>query len=123
MKLIVNPDMVKNTRAYSPALKFGDFVMISGQGPISSEGKVVSGTIEEETRLTMDNVKRLLEEAGATMDQIVKCNCYLAALTDFDAFDATFRKCFSEHLPCRTTVQTGLLGFKVEIDAMAYTGS
>ncbi len=122
MKLIVNPDMVKNTRAYSPALKFGDFVIVSGQGPISAQGSIVSGSIEEETRLTMQNVKTLVEAAGATMDQVVKCNCYLASLSDFDAFDATFREFFGDPLPCRTTVQTGLLGFKVEIDAMAYTG-
>ena len=120
--LITDPNAAKNKRAYSPALRFGDFVMVSGQGPISAEGKVISGTIEEETRLTMTNVKTLIEQAGATMDQIVKCNCYLMTLTDFDAFDATFREFFGEHLPSRTTVQAGLLGFRVEIDAMAYTG-
>ena len=122
MKLIVGPNKAKNTRAYSPALRFGSFVMVSGQASISPEGKIISGTIEEETRLTMNNVKELIEAAGATMDQVVKCNCYLSTLTDFDTFDATFREFFGEHLPCRTTVQAGLLGFKVEIDAMAYMG-
>ena len=122
MKLIVDPNKPKNARAYSPALTFGDFVMVSGQGPISDEGKILSSTIEEETRSTMNNVKKLIEQAGATMDQVVKCNCYLADLADFDAFDATYREFFGEHLPCRTTVQTGLLGIKVEIDAIAYVG-
>ena len=122
MKLIVDPDKVRDTRAYSPALKFGDFVMVAGQAPISTEGKIVNGTIEEETRLTMNNVKKLIETAGATMDQVVQCNCFLSSLADFDAFDATFREFFGEHLPCRTTVGAELLGFKVEVNATAYTG-
>jgi len=84
MKLIVDPDKVRDTRAYSPALKFGDFVMVAGQAPISTEGKIVNGTIEEETRLTMNNVKKLIETAGATMDQVVQCNCFLSSLADFD---------------------------------------
>jgi len=122
MKLIVDPDKIRDTRAYSPALKFGDFVMVAGQAPISAEGKIVNGTIEEETRLTMNNVKNLIETAGVTMDQVVQCNCFLATLDDFDAFDATFREFFGEHLPCRTTVGADLLGFKVEVNATAYTG-
>lgn len=104
MKRIVDSDKIRDTRAYSPALKFDDFVMVAGQAPISAEGKIVNGTIEEETRLTMNNVKNLIETAGATMNQVVQCNCFLATLDDFDAFDATFREFFGEHLPCRTTV-------------------
>jgi 2-iminobutanoate/2-iminopropanoate deaminase len=122
VKLIVDPDKARDKFAYSPALKFGDFVMVAGQAPISLDGKIIPGTIEEETRLTMNNVKKLIEAAGATMDQVVQCNCFLATLTDFDAFDATFREFFSDHLPCRTTVGTNLLGFKIEINAMAYVG-
>ena len=122
MEVMVDPNAATNTGSYSPALKFGQFVMVSGQGPISSDGKIVSGSIEEETRLTMNNIKNYIEAAGATMDQIVKCNCFLEKMNDFDAFDAVYREFFKNNLPCRTTVAAGLLGIKVEIDAMAYVG-
>ena len=68
MEVIVDPKAAKNTGSYLPALKFDNFVMISGQGPISPAGKIVSGSIEEETRLTMNNIKKYIEAAGATMD-------------------------------------------------------
>lgn len=122
MEVINDPNAAVNTGAYSPALKFDQFVMVSGQGPISQEGKIVSGTIEEETRMTMNNIRTLIEAAGATMDQVVKCTCYLQKISDFDAFDAVYREFFNDKLPCRTTVQAGLQGIKVEIDAMAYLG-
>jgi len=122
MEVIVDPDAATNTGSYSPALKFGQFVMVSGQGPLSPEGEIVSGTVEEETRLTMTNIKKYIEAAGATMDQVVKCNCFLEKMSDFDAFDAVYREFFKDNLPCPTTVGAGLLGIKVEIDAMAFVG-
>jgi hypothetical protein len=70
----------------------------------------------------MENVRRLLEAAGARMDQVVKCTCYLADIADFQAFDAVYREAFGGLLPARTTVQAGLMGIKIEIDAMAYIG-
>ena len=67
-------------------------------------------------------VRQLLEAAGARMDQVVRCTCYLADIGDFAAFDAVYREAFGTALPARTTVQAGLMGIKIEIDAMAYTG-
>lgn len=122
IKVISDPNAASNTGSYSPALKFGKFVMVSGQGPISPSGEIVAGTIEEQTRLTMNNIKKFIEAAGATMDQIVKCTCYLAEISDFDAFDSAYAEFFTNNFPCRTTVAAGLLGIKVEIDAMAYIG-
>ncbi len=122
MQVIRDPGAAANTGSYSPALRFGDFVMVSGQGPISPQGKIVPGTIEEETRLTMSNITKLLGAAGARMDQVVKCGCFLADIRDFKAFDGVYRESFGDVLPARTTVQAGLAGIKVEIDAVAYTG-
>jgi 2-iminobutanoate/2-iminopropanoate deaminase len=122
MEVISDPNAATNTGSYSPALKFGPFVMVSGQGPISPDGEIVSGSIEEETRLTMNNIKKYIEAAGATMDQIVKCNCFLEKMSEFEAFDAVYREFFKETFPCRTTVAAGLLDITVEIAAMAYIG-
>ncbi len=122
MQVIRDPDAASNVGAYSPALKVGDFVFVSGQGPINSEGQIVSGTIEEEVRLTMNNIKKLLEAAGVAMDRVVKCTCHLADINDFDRFDQTYCQFFDDPLPTRTTVESGLAGIKVEIDAIAYGG-
>lgn len=123
IELVTDPNGAAPAGAYSPALKFGDFVMVSGQGPMSPEGKVLPGTIEEETRKTLENVRTLIEAAGASLDQVVKCNCYLADIGDFAAFNGVYKEFFGDGpYPCRTTVEAGLLGIKVEVDAMAYIG-
>jgi len=90
--------------------------------PIDPQGNIVAGSIESEVALTLDNVKALLAAAGARMDQVVKCTCYLADIADFDAFDRVYRTYFGEVKPTRTTVAAGLSGIKIEIDAMAYVG-
>lgn len=123
MQVVCNPEAAAPSGAYSPALKFGDFVMVSGQGPLTPDGKVVSGAIEEEVRLTLNNVKKLLEASGASMDQVVKCTCYLSDIKNFDQFNKVYREFFGDVLPARTTVEVNLWGgIKVEIDAMAYVG-
>jgi 2-iminobutanoate/2-iminopropanoate deaminase len=122
MQAFSSPNAPKPAGAYTPALRVGDLVFVSGQGPAAPDGKVISGTIEEETRLTLQNVKTLLEAAGARMDQVVKCGCFLADIEDFPRFNAVYREFFKEPLPCRTTVQAGLRGIKVEIDAIAFVG-
>lgn len=123
MKSVQDPDAAANTGTYSPALVFGDFVMVSGQGPITPQGEIVNGSVAEETRMTLENVKKLLEASGSNMSQVVKCTCYLADIKDFDEFDAVYREFFNAPYPARSTVEAGLKGIKVEIDAMAYTGS
>ncbi len=106
----------------SQALAFGDFVMVSGQGPLDAHGLVVAGTIEEQTTRALENVRLHLDHAGARLDQVVKCGCFLADIGDFDGFDRAYRRFFGVDLPSRTTVQAGLGGIKVEIDAIAYLG-
>jgi 2-iminobutanoate/2-iminopropanoate deaminase len=119
-KRIDDPDAAPNTGSYSPALRVGPWLFVSGQGPIDANGEIVAGDIIEQTKLTMENIRRLVERGGGRMDDIVKCTCHLQNIADFDAFDAVYRSYFSEPLPTRTTVQSGLAGIAVEIDAMAY---
>jgi 2-iminobutanoate/2-iminopropanoate deaminase len=107
------------TGAYSPALRWGDLVFVSGQGPIGPDGVVMSGTIEDETKLTLENIGTLLLAAGSDLDHVVKCSCYLADMRDFARFDGVYRAAFGGRLPARTTVQAGLDGIKIEIDAIA----
>ena len=120
---IIHPDRDRNfvTGAYSDAVHVGDFVFVSGQAAVDfKSSKFVLGSIEEETIRTMDNIKVILEQAGAGMEDIVKCTVHLADINNFDAFNQEYGTYFKGIKPARTTVQSVLAeGIKVEIDCIA----
>ena len=98
------------------------WLYVSGQGPLDMfSKKVVPGTIEEETRLTLDNLHEILRRSELGLGDVVKCTCFLADLADFPGFDATYREYFSGDVPpARSTVRADLLqGIKIEIEAVA----
>ena len=101
------------------------WVFVSGQGPLDLKtGAIVGRTIEEQTRLTLQHVARILQTTGCTMADVVRCGCHLADIDDFDRFDATYAEFFSGVLPARTTVQSVLWGgILVEIDVIAVKGA
>ena len=104
---------------YTPGIiASGRQLYVSGQGPLR-EGAVVSGTIEEETRLTLENVGVVLRNAGASFADVVRVGIYLADLDDFAAMNAVYAEFFDEPRPARTTIGAALLGIKVEIDCIA----
>ncbi len=121
-KEIKHPDKKVSTGAYSAGVEIDGWLYISGQGPLDYKtGKAIRGTIEDETNLTLTHVGKILETAGYTFDNVVKCTCHLADINDFDRFNKTYSYFFSDVLPARTTVQSTLSdGIKVEIDAVAY---
>lgn len=106
--------------AYSPGiLAEGRLVYVSGQGPFR-DGKVMLGTIAEETELTLANVMRVLAAAGTDASHVVRCGVYLADIADFDAMNAVYARHFPDPRPARTTVGAALAGgIKVEIDCVA----
>jgi 2-iminobutanoate/2-iminopropanoate deaminase len=116
-----HPDKAVSTGAYSAGVIMDGWLYISGQGPIDFKtGKVLSGTIEEETRFVLSHIGKILEAAGCGFDDVVKCTCHLSDIADFDAFNRTYATFFSGIRPARTTVQSVLWGgIKVEIDAIA----
>jgi len=118
---ILHPDKKVSTGAYSAGVLIDGWLYISGQGPLDlASGEVKRGTIEEEIRLTMEHIGKILEAAGMTFNDVVKCTCHLSDINDFARFNAVYRSFFSGVLPARTTVQSVLGdGIKVEIDAVA----
>lgn len=109
--------------AYSQGLRAGDFIFVSGQGPIDpATGKIVGDTIEEQTARTLDNLKAILEAGGATMADVVKVTAHLTDLSNFAAYNKVYATYFPDPKPVRTTVGSQLLGMLVEIDAIAYVG-
>jgi len=121
-QLVSGKGVARSTGRYSPGLRAGDFVFVSGQGPLDPDtGKVVGETIEEQTRQTLNNVKAILEAAGATMDDCVKMTVHLQDIDEFARFNEAYGGFFKDPRPPRTTVQSGLSGIRVEIDAIAYS--
>lgn len=118
---IRHPEKSVSTGAYSDAVWMDGWLYISGQGPLDlATGKVVRGTIEEETLLTLSHIKKILEAAGGRVEDIVKCTVHLSDINDFNRYNAAYASFFSGIKPARTTVQSVLSdGIKIEIDAIA----
>ena len=111
---------------YSHAVKAGGFIYVSGQAALDpATSKPIHGTVAEETRRTLENLKAILEAAGASLADVIKCSVFLADIRDFAAMNAVYAEYFDAAKPARTTVQAILpaAGLKVEIDCIAYVGS
>jgi 2-iminobutanoate/2-iminopropanoate deaminase len=107
--------------AYSPAIRAGNLIFVSGQGPFDpGSGEIAADDIAGQVRRTLDNVALLLEAAGGQLADVVRVDAYLSDLDDFARYDEAFRDVFGEQLPTRTTVQAALGGILVEINAIAY---
>ena len=109
--------------AYSQGLRAGDFIFVSGQGPLDpATGQIVGETVEEQTARVLDNIKAILEAGGATMADVVKVSAHLSDLALFERYNKVYSTYFPDPKPTRTTVGSQLLGILVEIDAIAYVG-
>jgi 2-iminobutanoate/2-iminopropanoate deaminase len=104
---------------YSPVVVTGDLVFTAGQAPFDADGNLVSEDVADQVRQALHNLGTCLQAAGCGYDDVVKVNAYLADLADFPVYNEIYREFFSPPYPARTTVQAGLVGFKVEIEAVA----
>ena len=107
---------------YSQGIVSGDLVFVSGQGCGNpATGQLEKGDIRVETRRTFENMKAILEAAGSSLDQVVKCNVYLRDMADFAAMNEIYASYFKAPFPSRTTIQAAALpgGMMVEIDCIA----
>jgi len=107
---------------FSPAVRFGELLFVSGQGPIDKNGKVIPRDIRAQTKATLENFKRILEAAGSNMDCVLQTTVYLRDLSDYSGMNEAYSSFFHDPKPARTTVQAGdlLFGMKVEVQGMAY---
>jgi len=114
-------DVPKPVGAYSPAVRAGDFVFVSGQVPRDPRtGALAGDDIESQVRQTLANVKGALSAAGATLDDVVSVIAYLVNVDDWGKFNDIYRETFREPYPSRTAVGADLRGILVEISAIAY---
>jgi 2-iminobutanoate/2-iminopropanoate deaminase len=125
---IRHPDKQVSTGAYSAGVLADGWLYVSGQIPVDMKTGAVSGaTIEEQAKLVLDHIEKIVQAAGGGMADVVKCSVHLANIDEFPAFNKTYQEFFTGRnvtvLPARTTAQSGLFkNVKVEIDAVAKIG-
>ena len=109
--------------AYSPAVKAGGFVFVSGQVPRDPvTGALVGDDVESQTKQVIANISRALEAAGASLSDVVSVIVYLADIDDWGKFNAVYKELMPKPYPTRTALGANLRGIFVEISAVAYVG-
>lgn len=106
---------------FHPGVRAGDFIFISGQVAKDENGTMVAGTIEEETRATIEAIRRVLKAADADLDDLCKVTVYLEDARNFGRYNGVFKEYFPEGNLSRTTVEArAAIDTKIEMDAVAY---
>ncbi|RSD14788.1 RidA family protein [Amycolatopsis eburnea] len=101
----------------------GDLLLLSGQVGVDESWRPVTGAFQDEARAAFANVRRVLADAGARPDHILKVTAYLADLDDFAAYNEIWIEEFPERRPARTTIGAQLVTpFRVELDVVAWLG-
>lgn len=110
--------------AYSQGWRAGDFLFVTGTGPIDpASGAMAGDTIEQQTEQTIDNISAILEADGAALSDVVKVTVHLSDTSLFARYNAVYARRFSQPYPVRTTVGSDLghaPGMLIEIDCIAY---
>ena len=107
---------------YSHAVEAGGFVYLSGIGPVdAARGLTITDDIQAATALVLENIKEVLNEAGSSLDKVIKVTVFLTDMADFSAMNEVYGKYFPENQPARSCVAVRELpgGFPVEIELVA----
>lgn len=108
---------------YSPAVRAGDFIFVAGQLAVDPEtNQYIAADIQQETRVTLNNIKRILEGAGATMKDVVRVGVFMADGSEFAKMNEVYAEFFGNDKPARTTIVCKFAAdIKIEIDCVAYS--
>ena len=108
---------------YSHAVRAGDLVFVSGQAALNPEtNQLEAGAAAAQTRRVLENIRTILQAAGADLSDVVKCCVFLADIQEFSEMNQVYAECFGESKPARTTAEVGLphKDMKILIDCVAY---
>ena len=113
--------MNKPLGPYSPFVRAGDFIIVSGQGGMR-DGVIVGGGVSAQTTQTMANIAERLAEAGASLGDVAKTLCFLTDMGTFAEFNDAYVAALGDHRPARSTIGVAALpgGYDVEVEAWAY---
>ena len=121
-EVITGSEVPKTLLPFSPAVRAGDFVFVSGQASTDDAGNLVFDTFENEFRTTVGNLQRILAAAGLGLRDVVQIRGYVSDPADWAEYNRLYLEYFAEPFPARTTIVRCLGRVKVEIDAIAYAG-
>jgi reactive intermediate/imine deaminase len=107
---------------YSQAIRSGGFLFLAGQGPFRPDGSRVEGSFEEQARQTFRNLEAVAAAAGASLADAVRVGVYLRDMSNFPALNRIYPEFFRDPMPARTTIQSDLPGFEIEVDAVLAMG-
>jgi len=108
---------------YCQAVQFGNLLFVSGQIAIDPQtGEIVAGEIEAQTKQVLKNLKAIVEEAGMTLQNVLKCSCFLSNMENFVKFNSVYDSYFKESLPARETVEVARLPKDVLVEVSAICG-
>jgi 2-iminobutanoate/2-iminopropanoate deaminase len=109
---------------YSPGMRFGNLVFVSGQaGRDPATGTLAGDSVEAQTEQVLKNIATILAAAGTSMQHVLRCGVFLVDMREFPRMNEVYARAFGAHRPARTTVEVSGLpgdGLRVEIDAIAY---
>ena len=122
-KIISTPNAPSAIGPYSQAIQYGELLFVSGQIALDPKtGELIEGDIEVQTKQVLENLKAIIEEAGMTLKNVLKCSCFLQSMEDFVKFNSVYDSFFAESLPARETVEVGRLPKDVLVEVSAICG-
>jgi len=107
---------------YSQAIRSGGFLFLAGQGPFRPDGSKVDGSFDDQARQAFRNLEAVAAAAGASLAGAVRVGVYLRDMSNFPALNRIYPEFFREPFPARTTIQSNLPGFEIEVDAVLAMG-
>jgi len=107
---------------YSQAIKSGGFLFLAGQAPFRPDGSKVEGSFEDQARQTLQNLQSVAAAAGASLADAVRVGVYLRDMSNFGTLNKVYAEFFHDPMPARTTIQSDLPGFEIEVDAVIAVG-
>jgi 2-iminobutanoate/2-iminopropanoate deaminase len=121
---VTSDRLPKPVGPYSPGMILDRLVFVSGQGATDpATGALVPGGVDAQTEQCLRNVAAILEAAGSSLQQVLRCGVFLIDMGEFQKMNGVYQRMFGAHRPARTTIQAAGLpgdGLLVEIDAVAY---
>ena len=121
-KPVLSQEAPQPSGGYSQGIVAGGFLYLSGQGPFDADGNRVGESVAEQVRQVLENLDAVARAAGGSLRNAVRCGMYISDMAHFDEMDAEYRRFFSDPMPARTTIQSDLVGFDVEGDAVVWLG-
>lgn len=114
-------DAYESTSPFSQAIQHGDTLYLSGAVPVTDEGELVSGDVQTQTGAVFANMQAVLDEADASMADLLKVTVFLTDIDDFADFNETYREHVPEPRPARSAVEVSDLALdcRVEVEAIA----